>query len=143
MASGHRPCAECRRDAYQRYRLAWATGHEEALPSAQKMNVRLHAQRLWRHTHTRRLHPMDWHAVPAGTFVLLGGTPAVTLNHVVVPWTVNGYVAATVRPAGGTVDVITPPSSVAALRAGYPVQIDLSATAQDLTCEKEFRHLRK
>jgi hypothetical protein len=31
--------------------------------------------------------------------------------------------------AGGTARLITPPASVAALRAGYPVQIDAAALA--------------
>jgi hypothetical protein len=132
LASGHRPCAECRREDYERFRSAWATGLGEELPSAKEMNTRLHAQRLVRNTHTRRLHVMDWQALPAGAFVLVDGVPVLALNHVVVPWTANGYLAATARPNRGTVEVITPPSSVAALRAGYSVQIDVSATTQDV-----------
>ena len=42
----------------------------------------------------------------------------------VVPWTTAGYGTPLPRPRAGAATVITPPSSVAVLRAGYPVQID-------------------
>jgi hypothetical protein len=135
FAAGHRPCAECRRDAYDRYRLTSSREFGGAVPSAKEMNALLHAERLVRGTHTRRLYPMDWEAVPAGTFVVVEGSPALALDHVVVPWTVDGYTAGRVRPCRGTVEVITPPLSVEALRAGYPVQIDSSAAAQDVESE--------
>jgi len=46
-----------------------------------------------------------------------------------VTWTEAGYGRRGRRPSDGDADVITPPSSVAVLRAGYPVQIDASALA--------------
>ena len=39
-------------------------------------------------------------------------------------WTRAGYGTRLRRPARGTARVITPPATVAVLRAGYPVQID-------------------
>jgi hypothetical protein len=41
-------------------------------------------------------------------------------------WTREGYADQRARPKEGIADVITPPSTIAALRAGYPVQIDIS-----------------
>ena len=43
------------------------------------------------------------------------------------PWTHEGYRGELRRPRRGTATVITPPSTVAALRAGYEVQVDPGA----------------
>ena len=45
LAAGHRPCAECRRDDYVRFRAAWAGAVSEDI-SAEGMDVRLDADRL-------------------------------------------------------------------------------------------------
>jgi hypothetical protein len=41
-----------------------------------------------------------------------------------VPWAGGAYGVPVRRPRSGTAVVLTPPSTVAVLRAGYPVQID-------------------
>jgi hypothetical protein len=58
FAAGHRPCAECRREAYSAYRAAWAGELGVEPPSAQQINASLHGERIVRGTHRRRLHPM-------------------------------------------------------------------------------------
>ena len=90
----------------------------------------LHAQRIMRGTHRRRLHELPWSLLPAGTFVLVDSTPAVVTARELVEWTHDGYGSRLPRPRRGTARVITPPAIVAALRAGYPVQIDASATGE-------------
>lgn len=123
LAAGHRPCALCRREAYNSYRRAWAAGLGVPVPSALEINRQLHGERIVRGTHRRRLHPGRWPDVPVGAFVVHGGAPALVLESSVVPWTTAGYAAPLARPAGGPVDVLTPPSTVAALRSGYRPQI--------------------
>ena len=108
-----------------RGRTATSLGVDE--PSAKLMNQQLHAERIVRGTHRRRLHPMSWAELPDGAFVLLGTTPAVVIADRLIEWTREGYRGRRARPTRGTADVVTPPSSVAALRAGYPVQIDASS----------------
>ncbi|WP_308466930.1 hypothetical protein [Rathayibacter soli] len=127
FAAGHRPCAECRRADYQAYRTAWANGLGVAAPTATEMNRQLHAERIVRGTHRRRIHSLPWDDLPDGTFTLVEDAPHLVLGDELVEWTHNGYAAHRTRPARGAANVITPPSTVAALRAGYPVQIDLSA----------------
>ena len=78
-------------------------------------------------THRRRLHELPWAGLPDGTFVLEDGQPALVLGDALVPWTTDGYGGRRPRPTAGTATVITPPSTVAVLRAGYPVQIDDTA----------------
>jgi hypothetical protein len=127
FAAGHRPCAECRRSSYDAYRGAWAEGLGVDVPSAKAMNQQLHGERIVRGTHRRRLHQLLWADLPDGAFVLFGETPAVVVGDQLTEWTREGYRERRARPAHGAATVITPPSTVAVLGAGYPVQIDDSA----------------
>ena len=120
FAAGHRPCALCRRDAYDAYREGWPG----TPPSAKEINRTLHGERIVRGTHRRRLHALPWASLPDGAFVLREGVPCVVAGGELVEWTRDGYRSRRPRPARGDADVITPPSSVAVLKAGYPVQID-------------------
>jgi hypothetical protein len=126
LAAGHRPCAECRRESYNAYRAAWAEGLGADVPSATAINKQLHAERIMKGTHRRRLHPASWPGLPDGTFVLLDA-PAVVVGSHLAEWTTAGYRARHRRPRQGTANVITPPSTVAALSAGYHVQVDDAA----------------
>ncbi|HEX7310628.1 MAG TPA: hypothetical protein VF232_05560 [Gaiellaceae bacterium] len=128
FAAGHRPCAECRRESYNAYRAAWSEGLEVDLPSAHQMNQQLHAERIVRGTHRRCIHQLPWLDLPDGAFVLLDTSPAVVIGDQLTEWTREGYQNRRARPTQGAADAITPPSTVAAFRAGYPVQIDDSAS---------------
>jgi hypothetical protein len=127
FAAGHRPCAECRRASYDAYREAWANALGVDVPSAKLMNRQLHRERIVRGTHRHRTHALPWADLPDGAFVLLDDTPALVLGDRLVEWAHDGYGRRRARPRRGTAAVITPPSTVAVLRAGYPVQIDESA----------------
>jgi hypothetical protein len=127
LAAGHRPCAECRRESYNAYRTAWAHGRGVDVPSAKQMNEQLHGERIVRGTHRRRIHELPWTDLPDGAFVLLDTSPAVVIGDQLTVWTHAGYRDKRGRPSRGTASVITPPSSIAALRAGYLVQVDPSA----------------
>ncbi len=124
FAAGHRPCAECRRGAYNAYRAAWAEGLGVAPPSAKQINQQLHGERIVRGSHRRRFHRIPWVDLPDGAFVLFDEGPAVVVGDRLSPWAREGYRGHRPRPKRGIAEVITPPSSVAALRTGYPVQID-------------------
>jgi hypothetical protein len=127
FAAGHRPCAECRRESYNAYRAAWAAGLGVEVPSAKQMNRRLHGERIVRGTRRRRLHELPWAELPDGAFVLLGESPVLVVGDHVAVWTREGYRDRRARPAEGTAHALTPPATIAALRAGYPVQIDAGA----------------
>lgn len=129
LAAGHRPCGECRHESYVAYRDAWGMAQPgRPLPSAREMNRQLHAERLVRGTHRRRLHAVPWRELPDGAFALdQDGVPQLVLGGELVQWTRTGYGARRQRPLRGDASVITPPSSLAVLRAGYPVQIDPAA----------------
>jgi hypothetical protein len=128
FAAGHRPCGECRYRAYKDYQAAWAEASGGELPSAKEMNRALHRERIVRGTHRRRLHAMPWTELPEGAFVMSEGVPELVLGDELVAWTTAGYGARRARPRGGTAEALTPPATLAILRAGYPVQIDAGAT---------------
>ena len=123
FAAGHRPCALCRRPAYRAFRDALARGLAVEVPSAQQLNARLHAERIVSGTHRRRLHRLPWGELPDGAFVLVDGAPRLVRGDATIAWTHDGYGDALPRPRRGDAELITPPSSVAAFRAGYEPQI--------------------
>jgi hypothetical protein len=127
LAAGHRPCALCRRGAYNAFRAALVAASGIRLPLARELDRQLHAERIVRGTHRRRFYESGWETVPAGAFVLTSDGPALVLDDALVPWTVRGYTSEQTRPSGGVATIITPPSTVAALRAGYRPQIDSAA----------------
>ncbi|HEX5448860.1 MAG TPA: hypothetical protein VFW85_02240 [Gaiellaceae bacterium] len=123
FAAGHRPCGECRRASYNAYRDAWV-GSTGGSPSATEMNKQLHGERIVRGTHRRQLHSVPWRELPDGAFVLLDDAPALVLGDELVRWTTAGYGPSLSRPTSGAAQAITPPSTLAVLRNGYPVQVD-------------------
>jgi hypothetical protein len=125
LAAGHRPCALCRRAAYNEFRAAWTEGTGEATPLAWQLDRHLHGERLFRGTHRRRLHEQRWEEIPSGAFVFADDGPALVQDDAVVPWTPAGYGERRSRPRTGRVLMITPPSTARALRNGYRPQVGI------------------
>src|SRR5690606_35588313 len=68
-------------------------------------------------------------ALPPGSFILLDGQPCLLWEGRVLPWSHQGYREAVAAPAGGQgVEVLTPASIVAMVRAGFVPQVHGSAT---------------
>jgi hypothetical protein len=124
LAAGHRPCAECRRKAYNTYRTLWSEMHSGATSYAKDMDAQLHHERTG---------PVEyrasWENLPDGVFVATGSGPAVIVGDHLAVWDQhdNIYREQLLRPRAGVAQVLTPPSTVQILRAGYPLQIDDSA----------------
>lgn len=125
FAAGHRPCALCRRASYNAYRdLLSGSGPKAGFDDVDRQ---LHRERLQAHSRERRVHDVQWPLLPDGTFVLEGGQPAVVIGRELVVWHATGYGQRRRRPARGSAAMITPPSTLKVLQAGYPVQIDEAA----------------
>jgi hypothetical protein len=125
FSAGHRPCAECRRADYERYRDAWEAAFGERM-GADAMDRQLHHDRV--DGREKRLSTMRWRDLPDGTFVDMSGTPAVVNGDTVYDWDpADGYSAPRSRPRTGTTTVITPAANVEVLRAGYMVDVNLAA----------------
>jgi hypothetical protein len=117
LAAGHRPCFFCRRAAAQAFRAAWAKGNGGMRPAASDMDAILHGERLQRGT--KRIHilmsPME--DLPDGAMIAANGIAFVIAAGRPLLWSADGYHSAGALPF---VDgLLTPPSTVAALRAGY------------------------
>jgi hypothetical protein len=133
LAAGHRPCAHCRRAAYEAFVSAWMKASGGAnRPRAAELDWQLHRERVEAQTRRQISYPATIDELPDGTFVTLPGKPAapyLVLGEQLLPWTAEGYRAARERPSGLEVTVLTPRPTVAALAAGYRPQLHPSATA--------------
>ena len=121
LAAGHRPCFECRRNDARAFAGALAKGLRlRAVPRAADMDALLHAERL--DGRAKRMHRRPIDDLPDGAFIALPRTPgqafAVRGSHL-LQWTPAGYGGRRRRPRGMKVDVLTPPTILAALAAGY------------------------
>ena len=126
FAAGHRPCALCRRAAYNEYRGLFSAGGPPVGFDA--LDRQLHRERVDpRLRRRRRLHQSSWAELPDGVFVLEAEHPELVLGGELVAWSADGYGKRRPRPERGMAPVVTPPSSVRVLASGYPVQIDASA----------------
>lgn len=133
LAAGHRPCAECRRASYNDFRFKWAWTHPYRAPYARAIDDQLHSERLPDADGQRPLHKMPWAFVPHGAFVMLDkAQPAVVLGEAFAPYNEETctYASRLDRPRSGYAYALTPPSTLAILQRGYPVQIHPSAADQ-------------
>lgn len=109
LAAGHRPCGECRRAEYARFRSAWQAAHGPGTRA--EMDAALHASRTGPRLSAR---PAD---LPDGAFVT-EARPLLVWQGQALPFSPEGYGAAVALP-DGPLTVLTPPATLAALRAGY------------------------
>jgi hypothetical protein len=121
LAAGHRPCFLCRRAAALAFQASFPASLGRAMSRAGEIDRVLHAERL--DGHSKRLHSprAPTASLPDGAMVLQSGAPHLILGGRAYPWSHSGYGAPT-SPQGG-VTVLTPPSTLAALEAGYRAQV--------------------
>ncbi|MBA4782568.1 MAG: hypothetical protein H2045_05055 [Rhizobiales bacterium] len=120
FAAGHRPCYECRRQAFRAYSQAWKDGFElHTLPTAAQIDLALHAERLERKSKRTHLLPRD--TLPSGAMIDHDGFHYALCGEAFLQWNSAGY-APEPHPVSRfpqMVKVLTPPSTLAVLRAGY------------------------
>ena len=107
FAAGHRPCAECRREDYVRFLELVGERRADAI------DERLHRERLApyrvrRRSPGSRTAPSCWTRASRGSF-----------RHELLRWSPAGYTERRVRPPNGEATVVTPPSLLDVLRAGF------------------------
>jgi hypothetical protein len=119
FAAGHRPCAYCRRADYNRFKAAFP-----GAPLATEMDRVLHAERL--EDRAKRRHTDLLENLPDGTFVEVGSIPHLVWGDTLIPYAPAKYGAAIAKPQGA-VAVLTPPSLIKTLIAGYRVEVRSSA----------------
>jgi hypothetical protein len=124
FAAGHRPCALCRRGDYDRFGEIWRDLHP-GQAGADAIDAQLHGQRVEPGAGCHRTHRAPIGELPDGVFVLCDGDPYLVLGTTLLYWSPSGYAARRPRPVRGRAVVITPPSLVAVLRAGWDPVVPL------------------
>jgi hypothetical protein len=120
LAAGHRPCGYCRRQAYLAYAGAWRAARGLAEPlQAGGMDARLHAERVDSRSRRQRTHQAVAGSLPDGVMIRHDRGPALLAGGRVLPWSFAGYQTPVPVDRRAMVEVLTPPSSVAAIAAGY------------------------
>jgi hypothetical protein len=124
FAAGHRPCALCRREDYDRFVAIWRDRHGST-SGADAIDAQLHSERVdpTRDVQLRHEAPLD--ELPDGAFIVRGEEPWLVLGAELLRWTAAGYLARRRRPSGVQALVLTPPSLVAVLRAGWQPLVPL------------------
>ena len=122
FAAGHRPCALCRRQDYNRFTAIWQQLHPGD-SGADEIDDRLHRERLT-DSRSRRLHELHSADLPDGALVLHRNSPHVVFAGHLLAWSSGGYVNHLGLPAGSTT-VITPPSLLEVLRTGWEPGVPL------------------
>jgi hypothetical protein len=109
FAAGHRPCALCRREDYNRFMAIVGADN------ADEIDLRLHRERGRRHA------AVD---LPDGAFVLRGAAPWLVRGGELLRWTPAGY-SDRVPRAAGPATAITAPTLLTVLRAGWSGAVPL------------------
>ena len=127
FAAGHRPCFECRKADYNRFKACWLKGNVaygfESNVSIQEIDKILHTERIDRQgakvTFTASIHEL-----PEGCFIVYHDQPYVIYKQTLLLWSPEGYTKKMVLPEKGEqVQVLTPKSVVNAFREGYVPEV--------------------
>jgi hypothetical protein len=117
LAAGHRPCFFCRRDDANRFRAAWEAGNGVANVLARDIDAVLHRERL--SAGKKRLHqlPAPIERLADGAMVQQASESYLIVQGRALAWSPAGY-RATPKALQGAM-LLTPPSTLRALSAGY------------------------
>jgi hypothetical protein len=128
LAAGHRPCGYCRRADHRSFGASWQAARNLAVrPYAWEMDVALHAERVESRTRAKLTRPAAVGELPDGAMVSYLAQPALVSAGALLPWSLSGYRPPLPVSPGTTVDLLTPPSIVGALTAGYRPLVHPSA----------------
>jgi len=125
LAAGHRPCCFCRRDDANRFRAAWDAGNGSTKVLARDIDAVLHRERL--EGGKKRLHslPTQLEQLPDGAMVQAGAESYLIVSGRALQWSPAGYRQKQSRIEDAV--LLTPPSIVRALSAGYRPVLHSSA----------------
>src|SRR5262245_7027211 len=110
LAAGHRPCAECRRERFNAFRMAWRSAHpgsSSSPPSADDSDTRLHAERGGP-DRSKRQFEASLDEMPSGAFVRhpdWGADAYLVWNRGLFAWSAGRYTKRLDRPKKAEVAV--------------------------------------
>jgi hypothetical protein len=124
LGAGHRPCAQCRPDAYKFFTTAWLKAGLSEVALAENIDKALDAER--RNGDKPMVSPAS---LPGGAMVRRQGDGSFHLVYEgqLFPWSFFGYGTPTPLPTEGEkFELMTPPSTVKVLEVGYPLEVHSS-----------------
>jgi hypothetical protein len=113
LAAGHRPCFECRRPAAK----AFIAAFPDSPSGVEPMDEALHRERVEKRL--KRLWRAPLGDLPDGAMIARDRRAYAVRSGKLLPWSFAGYGAPAPLDPNAVADVLTPPSTVAALKAGY------------------------
>ncbi len=137
LSAGHRPCAECRREDFNLYKIAWIKGNPEHCPEG-KLQVAgidkvVHAERVTK-SREKVIYSAQLADLPDGSFVVLPEEPGkayLLWQKQLYLWSPDGYGQCQSIDPQLSVSVLTPRSTVNALSAGYVPIVHTSAGSEE------------
>ena len=128
LAAGHRPCGECRRADHLWFAESWRAAQGlSARPRAWQMDEALHAERVDPRTRRKVTRSVRAGGLPDGAMISHAGTTGLWCGGTLLPWSLAGYGPPVTISPQAAVSLLTPPSIVAALAAGYRPMVHPSA----------------
>ena len=128
FAAGHRPCFECRRNDFNKFKTLWLKGNPEynfdENTSIKKIDEILHKERMDRKKQKVTFEE-NIKNISNGSFVLIDNKPWLIFDRQIFLWSPFGYEKGRALPRADTVTVLTPKSILNTFRAGYVPQIAL------------------
>ncbi|MBS1503054.1 MAG: hypothetical protein JST32_13385 [Bacteroidetes bacterium] len=126
FAAGHRPCFECRRVDYARFKSYWLKGNPEygfdEKTSIRQIDAILHRERMNRDG-SKVKYQAKRSELPDGSFVEVDEKPYLIAGGKLFEWSPFGYATNKPLAESESVIVLTPKSTVNAFRAGYLPQM--------------------
>lgn len=118
LAAGHRPCFECRTEEAKHFRdLA-------GFKSFPELDAQLHAERF-------DAQPLqeDWQKLPNGAMISCAGKALLVFNEGLYEWSFDGYQPVNLAELKIIeASVLTPQTTIAVLKRGYPAQMSLTVS---------------
>ena len=126
FAAGHRPCFECRREDFNRFKKIWIKGNPQYKfsdkTSISEIDKILHAERI-NPDGTKKISREHLNNLPDGTLISFEEKPYLLFKKHLYLWTPYGYEKQNVMSINGKVNVLTPLSIVNTFHAGYVPQM--------------------
>ena len=94
FAAGHRPCCECRRDDFNKFKTLWLKANSgynfNAKTSIQQIDSIIHGERI-NPDRSKIIVKENLHELPKGTFVSINDDPYIVADQQLFLWTPVGY----------------------------------------------------
>lgn len=131
LAAGHRPCNDCRKEDYKTFNQAFSRAFSPGRKiMAEAMDIQMHNERI-SGGHMKRTFTAELSSLPDGAMVLRAeelDIPRLLWRGNLFRWSFDGYSDPVPAKEVAVVEVLTPASICAVLKAGYPVKVNLGGT---------------